>query len=103
MTEVEIKELALNTLDSEITSQFKDEHIAILEEVCETIANGKSLINGKNPSTREEYLLCIYHGLEKSHIAWSGMITAFRNSQQYDELNINYRGRTFTYKNDKIR
>ncbi len=98
MTPEEIKELALSFLNEEIKEKLPREYFTILDEVCESISNGKVRIDDKTPTSKEEYLFCIYHAFKTNITLWNGLIQGIENQlSKGDTLNINYRGETFNY------
>jgi hypothetical protein len=98
MTTEYIKKLLIDTVKPEVYNQLKKDHLAILDECAENIANGSCKIDDRPVSTDQEILICLMYQFQTSTDLLQGLLKSL--PELYPELetvNVNYRGQTFVY------
>ena len=98
-----MKEIFLSKLSDEIKSKLLPEHFDILDETIENIIEGRTNINGKAPATANEIFIVIGYSLVTGIQAFEGIkkaaVKLLKESKEKTIVNINYRGKTYTYVN----
>jgi len=94
-----LKQQFISRVSDEIKSKLKPEYYALLDETIESVISGNSNIDGKTPETEDEYFLLIGYGLITRIQLFESLLEPLLKSPEERVVNINYRGKTFTYKN----
>lgn len=94
-----LKQKFISRLNDEIKTKFKPEYYDLLDETIESVIEGKSNIDGKIPKTDDEYFITIGYGLITRIQLFESLLKPLLNDPEKRIVNINYRGKSFTYKN----
>lgn len=96
----EWKNKILNLFEPEIQVKIRSNITSpIIDEAIEGVLSGKALINGKKPETDHEKLYCMGKWISTGSSALSGFIKGLKLSGEFDNITVNYRGKSFDFKN----
>ncbi|MHA7058071.1 hypothetical protein ACWGOQ_0012690 [Aquimarina sp. M1] len=99
MESEKIKHQYLAKLDKEVVAKLKEEHFLMLDETIENVIEGNDNVNGKKAETKDELFLVISFGMITRIESFKAMVSSILNAEPNSQVNINYRGKVFTYDN----
>jgi len=94
-----IKQQYLAKLDKEAVTKLKEEHFLMLDETIENVIEGSDNVNGKKAETEDELFLVISFGMITRIESFKAMVSSVLIAEPNSQVNINYRGKVFTYNN----
>jgi hypothetical protein len=98
-THNQIKEDFLKRIDNKFNLKLTREQSAILDECIENLLIGNSTINGKIPETDDEIFVVLGYGFATAYNALQGMLSGIYKAYGQDtNINLNYRGQEFIFK-----
>lgn len=99
MEKESLKQMFLSRIDNDIKSKLKPEYYDLLDETIESVISGQSTIGNKIPKNDEECFIAIGYGLITRIKLFESLLKPLLNDPEKRVVNINYRGKAFTYKN----
>lgn len=94
-----LKQKFIARLNDEVKSKLKPEYDCLLDETIESVIDGNAKINGEIPKTENDFFITIGYGFITRIQLFESLLKPLLSDTEKRVININYRDKTFTYRN----